>query len=332
MYFSEDVYNWVSNPDTWLSSTLSAGSQWSRDVSGTNFGLLWQHGYSYQVNSQARDEVQVPGPNWEVNLGTATYYYDTTPPVTIINMPPDQSWQKQLPNITGGITDPQEDPAKSAGGAVPSGPKNVEITIQRMSDTLYWDGSDFTKFTSSWNAATMFQSSWTYAFPNSYWTNATSYTVVSRGYDNTNNMAWGTTSYFIFDTTQPVSSLALPAGAYGIYPTASTMPLFSGTASDVSPGQVDHVEVEIKHIADSTFWDGHQWLGDTWLQGASYNPGTGIWTYSTSGVTWVPDPLNLGQKYEVKARAVDKANNIQPTPEGSQKTFTLVPPRPISTV
>ena len=201
-YFSEVVSDWVDSPDTWLGTDLDGTlTKWQKDV--TSLTELWKPGYRYDVNSQARDQVQFPGPNWQTSFSTHTFYYDTLAPESAVTLPENNSWKRSMATISGTVNDKPE----AGAGAMPSGPKLVQVTIQRMSDNNYWDQTGFSSSVSSFVPAQVWQSSWTYNIPDAYWTTDTSYTIVCRAYDNANNLAWGTTNYFIYDTTNPFESV-----------------------------------------------------------------------------------------------------------------------------
>ncbi len=319
---------WTGNAGSWQPTTYGSG-QWTQNVSA----LPWTEGFAYYINSRAQDLVQVPGPNYEASFTTHTYIFDYTAPIAQTIIPGNISWQGALPFISGTANDPT-----TVAGGVPSDVKKVELSIQRLSDNLYWDGSTgFNQPGIIWSTATLtsiaFSSySWTYNnINNNYWINNTSYTVGIKATDNVGNVAWGTTNYFVFDTTPPVCGVVVPNGVLPSYPQVNLMPMISGTASDYGLGQISSVQIQIKNVDDSNFWNPGSpgsWGGATWIN-TTFNQATGVWTFSTTSpaVTWKP---YLSASYEIKARAIDMAGNICAVmPVGS---FMLVPPRPQSAI
>ncbi|MDI6756458.1 MAG: Ig-like domain repeat protein, partial [Endomicrobiia bacterium] len=335
-----DGLGWSGAETSWHSDQITITPGIPDDWTRTAFpGGMWEPGYSYALNARAKDRVDYPAENnLEVAFTTRTYYFDTLAPVSSVNLPSAGTvgapvWRNTLPTISGTVNDPAQEVAYPEG-ASPSGAQRAEVSVYRHSDDKYFGAAGFTLDNSSFHVTALNQSTWTYAIGDSYWTTNTSYTVVSRAYDNAANLAWGTTNYFIFDTTKPVSNVTMPPGAPGIYPDVYIFSLASGAASDLFPGSMDTVEAQIKHIhqqtSAETFWTGSIWAGVTWLS-ASYNQTTGVWTFSAAGMTWQPDPEVDGEKYEIRARATDKAGNIQESPY-TPGTMLLRPPRPRSTI
>ncbi|MFA5859733.1 MAG: hypothetical protein WC955_11795, partial [Elusimicrobiota bacterium] len=310
---------------------------WEAIPSGGNYQItvangIWETGYAYYINSRAQDAVQEPsGPNYETGYATNTYYYDNTTPVSSVNQPQHNTWVKMLTTLSGTANDPT-----ICVNGVPSDVKRVEFSAKRETDSYYWCGSSFSSVTSiHWSSTTLTLTAstsyqWSYTLSNSYWTDDSSYTIICRAYDNANNLAWGTTNYFVFDTTAPISYVSYPAslgpegGTYGDY-VANQMPTISGTANDFKTlGIVDKVLVQLQRKDNDQVWSYNDWITDTstgvW---ASWN-GT-EWVWDTSVVDWVSYT-----NYDIRALSIDKAGNVGNW--SSTKIFRLEPPRPTSVI
>ena len=127
--------------------------------------------------------------------------YDTTAPTSQITFPADGAAYNAAgwtDFITGTAADAVE-------------VDFVEISIQRNSDSKYWDGD-------SWEAAETFvlasgTTSWTYVFSDINLTDGESYTVHSRATDTAGNLQDPLDSAsFTYDTTAPTAMIDLQAG------------------------------------------------------------------------------------------------------------------------
>jgi hypothetical protein len=335
-----DGLGWTGTENSWLlHSSLIAGTPytWSKDLTG-----IWQPGYAYYINSRAKDGVQIPPTeNVEVNYSTLTYVYDTTLPNVAITNPKNNSWVNTLAQIQGTANDPN---VVSYG--VPSNIDRVEVAICRLSDGKYWTGSSFSVSELTWNLATITEvqpTSWTWTYSglsgdlNPYWTDNTSYTVHIRTYDKANNLAYGNTHYFIFDTSAPTSAITYgsptdetnqPIGYLPSYPVRTTLTSITGTASDYGLGRPDKVMVQIRRVdptpvkylaPDFTFVD--------YTTAVVVNVNAdGSWVLDTSAVGWLSF-----SNYEMQSRAIDKAGNVEPV-WSTVRTFRMEPERAKSVI
>ncbi len=128
---------------------------------------------------------------------TITFIDDGTAPVPSITHPVNgstystASWNSACAGtICGTTTD------------ATAGVNSNEVSIQRVSTGLYWNGSAFASATQVFQLATG-TTSWSYAFPGSSFPADGSYTVAARSTDNAQNQSAQITRTFTIDATAP---------------------------------------------------------------------------------------------------------------------------------
>ncbi len=201
---------------------------------------------------------------------------DTTDPTVTINDIAD--FVRSLAQISG-----------SAADTPPGQVDRVEVVVRNSTDNTYWDGSSWV-VTETWlNASgTTF---WNYSMPTL--TDGKAYTVKAKSIDEAGNESTVASDSFTFDTTNPTVTIS------DIADFVSALAQISGSAADISPGQVDKVQVAVRNTTDNTYWDGSSWVAtETWLDAS----GTSSWTYSMPALT-------NGKAYTVKAKSIDEAGN-----------------------
>ncbi len=114
--------------------------------------------------------------------------------------------------------------ASDAGGA---GLLRVEVSIQRVSTTLYWNGSAFADAVENWRNATG-TAAWSLTFPAANFPADGNYACRVRAIDNASNTQTATSYTVTIDNAAPNTSItAQPSD-----PTNSTAPSFSFTSSE----------------------------------------------------------------------------------------------------
>ena len=215
-----------------------------------------------------------------------------------------------LTDITGTAT--RESPGTIVG---------VEVRIQRDSDSYYWDGVSSWTNTTTWLDATCTTSSFDSPSENwkisttttpklPTWQDGITYTVEAVAEDNYGEKdTTPAQDSFTYDVTAPTTTID------PIADTVSELEEITGTAED--PGYtVAEVEVKVKDVDASEYWNGTSWTTTTtWVDAT--NTGTDFSTWKYADVpTWQDGD------YEIEARAVDKARNVG-TPVGESFTFEL---------
>ncbi|MFH1784085.1 MAG: DUF2341 domain-containing protein [bacterium] len=273
-----DGDSWESS-QTWLTATGTTSWTYSYtpDADGT-----------YLFQSRATDAVT----NVETAGAGNTVSYDTTAPSSTVTAPADSVNLNALTEVTG-----------TASDAI-AGVNKVEVSIQKVSDSTYWDGDSW-EVAQTWLTATGTMS-WTYTWTPSV--DDENYTVQSRATDDVGNVETpGSGNTFYYSTTAPVSSITAPtSGGYYSAETGYTLATITGTAS-ILTGSITLVEITIKNTTDGTWWTGATWGAETWLTAT----GTTAWTYTAPAWT-------TAKAYLVRSRATAIATE---TPAAG-KSFT----------
>ncbi|MFA5859695.1 MAG: hypothetical protein WC955_11605, partial [Elusimicrobiota bacterium] len=232
-----------------------------------------------------------------------TLYYDTTPPVSKITVPSNNTSLSSLTSITG-----------TANGDL-SGIESVSISIQRTEgiagNSQYWSYYSGTWVEGSTWCPTIVTAgtgnkTWTYAISDSAWTSGTRYRIISRGKDRAGNydVTLDTVTY-IYDTTVPETAFTKPDQQYYGSSTRQLLTI-SGTSADNPAGgvlsEVEKVYLRVKRTPGDLFWDNTTWVSNssTWVVVNATMP----WTYA-SDTLW-----NDGYRYDLNSKAVDFAANL----------------------
>ena len=156
---------------------------------------------------------------------------------------------------------------------------------------------------------------WSYAAPTL--TSNKVYILKSKATDEaTNTETPGDGISFTFDTTFPSSLISVPTNN-SLFKTTFT---YTGTASDVSPGQVTNTQVLIKNITQTKYWTSN----DLWESGVEWltTGGTPIsWSYSNGLLDYTS-----GDKYVIQTRAGDDSGNVETVGEGSTFIYDTTSP------
>jgi len=164
------ISNFTNNPTSY---------GWSVDTSKFN----WLSGNIYTVSAYAVDQVGNTG-----GTASANFAIDTTVPTSNINNLLNNSVYKTIDYINGTSAD--------SGG---SGLKATTVSIKRLSDNYYWDGSSWSNLSAPpgwvdkdiwpflWSTG---KASWTFNAKSVTWTDNVSYLIRSKAHDNTYRDNW----------------------------------------------------------------------------------------------------------------------------------------------
>ncbi|MCD6554886.1 MAG: Ig-like domain repeat protein, partial [Anaerolineae bacterium] len=194
---------------------------------------------------------------------------------------------------TAGTYGPVSWPGHIAGTASDdtSGVSSVHITLQRASDSYYWNGGAWVA-SPVWLIATG-TAAWTYDFVPE---DGESYNVQSRATDAAGNVeiSYGV-STFNYTTSEPDSTV----NTSGLYVGAEWPGQIEGTA--YAPlAALDFVDITIQRASDDLYFDGTAWVGTPiWLRATGTNP----WIFA-----FTPDD---GETYTVESRATDVVGNVE---------------------
>lgn len=175
---------------------------------------------------------------------------DTTPPTIAITSPAPNVLQGSFPQITGTITD-------AAGG---TGPARVLVSIRRVSDGFYWNGSTFVREAST-IPATLTGNGTTWAvtqnLPRGTALRSDTYAVIAVGFDRAGNRSEARISFPIIpDTAAPTLTVDTPREGS----TVQSLVRVAGTVRDNEGGSgIDRVGVAILRASDELWWNGRAW-------------------------------------------------------------------------
>lgn len=231
---------------------------------------------------------------------------DTQKPTSEITVPKNDTYCNDLNYISGIATDPD----------ICSGINKTEIAIKRLEDDKYWN-SDYWVIEESWNLV-IGHECWWYNTSNVALTSGSTYIIKSRSWDNVTNVEIPSEGIiFGFDTEDPVSNIEFPLDNSS-YNKVSTI---SGTSMDFGGSGLNHVEIAIKKISNSKYWDGDSWEKErSWLNAK----GTNIWTYNARKVPWAS-----GKEYLILSRATDIVDNIETPTDGNMFLYDADKPSSI---
>ena len=267
---------WGANPgNTGPPFAVLSGNNWSYPILPAALSTFYNVvPNTFTVILYATDNtVDVPHSTSSVSMSFA---YETLPPSTTITSPAQGVHFNKSNNALTQI----QGTAIDQPGGLGSGISKVWVQIHyygpdgipNNADDLYWNDN-----AQAWQSGVQFATATLSANATAYWLNFTAanwhssagsqYLVMTQAFDNgrMGNAPYtiqGTQEvtptvigspnfhYFIVDTTAPTSAVTLP----GTSPIGS-LPIVSGTAADVAPGQLTQVQVAYRDVAANKWWD-----------------------------------------------------------------------------
>ncbi len=221
---------------------------------------------------------------------------ETAPPTSAILQPKNNKFYNSMNTISGIASD-------NTNG---SGVNKVEISIQRLNNNCYWDGSDW-RVEDAW-LVTSGTTIWDFDSSFIRWSSDTQYRVESRAIDFVSNIEIPTNGIvFNIDMERPCSNIDIPIDNTFL----NNLNLISGSAYDLGGAGVYTVEISIKQTNNTGYWDGIGWSSGKRWRSVS---GTNEWSDNVSCVKWVTDT-----NYTIYSRAIDNVGNIELP--GIGKTF-----------
>lgn len=235
------------------------------------------------------------------------FYIDTKPPNSTIMIPENNRFYNNLISIAGTAFD--------QGDGI--GVVNVEITIKRLGDDQYWNGSDW-QSNGIW-LSTNGTTEWKYNSGSVNWTSDVQFEIQSRAIDNLTNIETPISSIiFNFDSEKPSSTIEFPMNNSHV----NALPVVSGKSIDIGGAGVEKVEICIFDCKTNTFWNEISWNSfENWIE----VEGTKNWTFDTSKI-----PLESGRKYIIISKATDNISNVE-IPD-DECTFTFDKKFPTSSI
>ena len=211
--------------------------------------------------------------------------------------------------VTAGNFGPMSWPGYIEGTASDdnSGVDQVDITLQRASDGLYWNGGAWVP-NQVWLAAAD-TATWAYSFAPE---DGENYNVLSRATDAAGNreVSYGA-STFSYTISEPDSAV----DTSGLYVGTGWLGQIEGTAY-APMADVDFVDVTIQRVSDGLYFDGAAWdSAAVWLRATGTNP----WTF-----LFTPDD---GETYIVESRATDETSNVEMVYGSSTFSYDAAAPK-----
>ncbi len=303
-----DSYYW--NGTAWSSSItwLRTNGKYSWYYNLISTGL-WAYNQTYRIRSRATDRAN----NVEITSYGNLYTYRIVPtkPWSYITSPSNNSYLNKLNKITG----------KAYSNLNYSTVTKVEVSIKRLSDNRYWNGSGWLNI-NIWLLATG-TNAWSYSTSSVIWTSNTYYLVQSRATDNRSQVelpSYG--KKFLIDMIMPQSSITDPVDNT----TIKKLNFINGTGSDTGGAGLLYIQISLKRLSDNRYWDGYKWnSSNSWIKVA----GTNSWSYNANQSMWTDNT-----QYLVQSRATDSANNIEIPGSGHKFTIKWSAPsnRPSSSI
>ena len=177
---------------------------------------------SYTGQTQASHTFLVratdPAGNTDATPASYTWTIDTTEPTSTVSFPAAAGiYRAATWNDFSGTA------ADTGGSAL----ANVQISIQRVSNSLYWNGTAFADAVENWRTATG-TAAWSLTFPVANFPADGNYTIRVRATDTATNVETPASRTFTIDTAAPNTTIS----AQPSDPTNSTAPSFSFTSSE----------------------------------------------------------------------------------------------------
>lgn len=220
-----------------------------------------------------------------------TFVFDTMAPVVSLDRIPLFT---SVPRLAGSAYD--------SG----SGLAGIHIMVQESGTDKYWNGA-------SWEEGRTWLpvdglTTWQYGAAMPEWRDGLEYTLIARAVDRAGNLSETGEAAFTYDISLPTVEIERPPSL------VNTLTLISGEAADAGPGHVDRVEIQIKKVAESLWWNGMSWKNvPEWVQVS----GKHSWSYEM--------PRLDDNEYSVVVRAVDAAGNISPEDTYCFRMHTVAP-------
>ncbi|MBI4669719.1 MAG: hypothetical protein HY747_11175, partial [Elusimicrobia bacterium] len=206
-----NYWNWYTSSYTvtslagsaWGDAAIAGGVEWSTPVIVSSMFIT---GSTYTIVARVSD--QATNEEQDGDAQGNTFLYDAVAPTTTITMPAADGRYRQLPNITGTLSETL------------STMQEVRLAIKEGDTSNFWSGAAFAAFDSvtSWRPATVNSSSWSFATPESSLTTGVTYYIALRGRDGAGNWNRGTSmpsqaesTAFLWDKDKPISKTTVPA-------------------------------------------------------------------------------------------------------------------------
>jgi hypothetical protein len=167
------------------------GGAWGACTSPESYTGLTQGSHTFDI--RATDAAG----NTDASPASFTWTVDTTAPSSTVSFPSAGATYS-----TAAWNDPAGTASESGGGALDT----VELSIRRVSDGLYWNGTAFADASENWRLATG-TASWTHTFAAAGFPADGDYMVRVRARDTAGNVEAPGSYTFTYDTTPPQTTI-----------------------------------------------------------------------------------------------------------------------------
>jgi hypothetical protein len=245
--------------------------------------------------------------DWGPYCSSWRFDLDTKAPNSTIISPVNNRFYNNLSIISGNATD----------HTIGIGVEIVEISIKRLSDDAYWNGTDWVS-TKNW-LLTSGTTEWSFDSSGVNWMSNTEYQIRSRAIDALTNTEYPSDDkIFSFDSIAPNSIIEHPMNNSYL----NDLPEISGSSIDTGGSGLNKVEICFKKANNDVYWTGVEWSStETWLT----VDGTNHWSYDSRKI-----PLVSGKQFIISSRATDNITNMET--EIDECIFTFDNYLPISTI
>ncbi len=268
--------------------------------SGTSYTELPDGTWYWKVRTKDSDDV------WTKFSTPWSILIDSQAPTSATAYPINDGYYNSLTKISG-----------IANDVTPSsGLNKIEISIKRLSNNRYWNGTTWVPL-ETWLIATG-TNNWFYDSSIVEWTSGMKYRIQSRAVDNVFNIEKSVIdNIFMIDQENPKSKINNPPENVWL----RNLNLISGSARDFGGSGVNMIEISIMCSYDFISWDegakeNQFWSGDGWVKEK-------IWLIATGTDQWNVNASNVefttGDHYTIQSRAIDNTHNVEK--EFSEITF-----------
>ncbi len=228
---------------------------------------------------------------------------DSKPPNSEVLFPKNDKYYTTLKKINGTASDTLDG----------TGIIKVEITIERLTDNYYWNGT-FWQPKMTWVLVSG-TTEWSYNTSKIPWTSGLKYSTRSRASDFANNIEKPTKGIvFNIDMNGPKSKVEFPKNNTMF----NQLDQITGKANDIGGSGISEVTICLQRTNDNHYWDGTEWVSnEDWVKAL----GTEQWYYNTTTVQWSTDCY-----YIIRSSAIDNISNIETPTHGNKFLYDNQPP------
>jgi hypothetical protein len=259
---------------------------------GTSYTKLPDGAWYWKVRAKDPDDA------WTEFSQPRILKIDSQAPSSIIITPYKDGLYNSFTDISGTAIDP----------APGSGINSIEITIKRLIDNKYWNGTSWVQF-NTWLLASG-TTNWTYDTSSIQLLSSSKFTVQSRAIDFATNIEQSDMKInFTIDMVTPTSSIEFPMDNVWL----NKLHTISGSSIDFGGSGLNKTQISISCTKDYIEWDSgakenEYWDGTKWISTEFWLPttGTNTWSYDTSNLPWT-----TGDHYTIRSSAIDNTDNVE---------------------